>query len=60
MSYSSASEKGQTIPFYRPQPGQLHVYQEALERLNASIAFKGNDADVEKMVGFQRPAHNTI
>ncbi|KAJ7653129.1 Cullin repeat-like-containing domain protein [Mycena polygramma] len=28
-----------------PQPGQLPVYQEALERLNASIAFKANDRD---------------
>ncbi|KAJ7918299.1 Cullin repeat-like-containing domain protein [Mycena leptocephala] len=26
-----------------PQPGQLPVYQEALERLNASIAFKASD-----------------
>lgn len=26
-----------------PQPGQLPVYQEALERLNASIAFKSSD-----------------
>ncbi|KAH6906048.1 Cullin repeat-like-containing domain protein [Coprinopsis sp. MPI-PUGE-AT-0042] len=32
-----------------PQPGQLHVYRDALERLNASIAFKGNDADTQKM-----------
>ncbi|KAJ7184391.1 Cullin repeat-like-containing domain protein [Mycena filopes] len=28
-----------------PQPGQLAVYQEALERLNASIAFKASDRD---------------
>ncbi|KAJ6529055.1 Cullin repeat-like-containing domain protein [Mycena vulgaris] len=28
-----------------PQPGQLLVYQEALERLNASIAFKSSDRD---------------
>ncbi|KAJ6554308.1 exocyst complex component, exo70 subunit [Mycena capillaripes] len=28
-----------------PQPGQLPVYQEALERLNASIAFKASDRD---------------
>ncbi|KAJ7703889.1 exocyst complex component, exo70 subunit [Mycena rosella] len=28
-----------------PQPGQLSVYQEALERLNASIAFKSSDRD---------------
>ncbi|KAJ7493648.1 Cullin repeat-like-containing domain protein [Mycena latifolia] len=28
-----------------PQPGQLPVYQEALERLNASIAFKSSDRD---------------
>ncbi|KAJ7459394.1 Cullin repeat-like-containing domain protein [Mycena galericulata] len=28
-----------------PQPGQLQVYQEALERLNASIAFKSSDRD---------------
>ncbi|KAJ7717365.1 Cullin repeat-like-containing domain protein [Mycena maculata] len=28
-----------------PQPGQLAVYQEALERLNATIAFKSSDRD---------------
>ncbi|KAJ7851811.1 Cullin repeat-like-containing domain protein [Mycena olivaceomarginata] len=28
-----------------PQPGQLPIYQEALERLNASIAFKSSDRD---------------
>ncbi|KAJ7054683.1 Cullin repeat-like-containing domain protein [Mycena amicta] len=28
-----------------PQPGQLPVYQEALERLNASVAFKSGDRD---------------
>ncbi|EIN08701.1 hypothetical protein PUNSTDRAFT_120310 [Punctularia strigosozonata HHB-11173 SS5] len=28
-----------------PQPGQLNVYKEALERLNASIAFKSSDRD---------------
>lgn len=27
-----------------PQPGQLHQYKEALERLNANIAFKAGDA----------------
>ena len=25
-----------------PQPGQLHLYREAVERLNANIAFKGD------------------
>ncbi|KAF7321126.1 hypothetical protein HMN09_00200600 [Mycena chlorophos] len=30
-----------------PQNGQLAVYQEALERLNASIAFKSGDRDVK-------------
>ncbi|KAK7052358.1 Cullin repeat-like-containing domain protein [Favolaschia claudopus] len=29
-----------------PQPGQLPVYQEALERLNASIAFQSSDRDI--------------
>jgi hypothetical protein len=28
-----------------PQPGQLNVYKDALERLNASIAFKSSDRD---------------
>ncbi|KAJ7153068.1 Cullin repeat-like-containing domain protein [Mycena crocata] len=28
-----------------PQPGQLPIYQEALERLNASVAFKSSDRD---------------
>ncbi|KAF5390828.1 hypothetical protein D9757_004554 [Collybiopsis confluens] len=28
-----------------PQPGQLDVYKDALERLNASIAFKASDQD---------------
>ncbi|KIK53759.1 hypothetical protein GYMLUDRAFT_49193 [Collybiopsis luxurians FD-317 M1] len=28
-----------------PQPGQLDVYKDALERLNASIAFKASDKD---------------
>ncbi|KAF5389705.1 hypothetical protein D9757_005962 [Collybiopsis confluens] len=28
-----------------PQPGQLDVYKDALERLNASIAFKASDLD---------------
>ncbi|KAE9407606.1 hypothetical protein BT96DRAFT_986598 [Gymnopus androsaceus JB14] len=28
-----------------PQPGQLEVYKDALERLNASIAFKASDRD---------------
>ncbi|KAG2003723.1 hypothetical protein CC2G_004306 [Coprinopsis cinerea AmutBmut pab1-1] len=32
-----------------PQPGQLHVYKDALERLNANIAFKGSDGDVEQI-----------
>ncbi|KAF4563880.1 hypothetical protein EYR36_003124 [Pleurotus pulmonarius] len=29
-----------------PQPGQLDVYTDALERLNASIAFKSSDRDL--------------
>ncbi|TFK18960.1 exocyst complex component, exo70 subunit [Coprinopsis marcescibilis] len=32
-----------------PQPGQLTVYKDALERLNANIAFKGEDKDVDKI-----------
>ncbi|KIY52298.1 hypothetical protein FISHEDRAFT_69988 [Fistulina hepatica ATCC 64428] len=28
-----------------PQPGQIDAYRDALERLNASIAFKGSDPD---------------
>ncbi|KII91380.1 hypothetical protein PLICRDRAFT_135518 [Plicaturopsis crispa FD-325 SS-3] len=28
-----------------PQPGQLNVYKDALERLNATIAFKADDQD---------------
>lgn len=31
--------------FRRPQTGQLGLYKDALERLNASIAFKSSDAD---------------
>ena len=29
----------------RPQPGQFDAYKDALERLNASIAFKSLDRD---------------
>lgn len=29
----------------RPQPSQLDAYRDALERLNAAIAFKGSEGD---------------
>ena len=34
----------------RPQLGQLEVYMDILERLNAAIAFKSSDADSRDMV----------
>jgi hypothetical protein len=34
----------------RPQLGQLEVYVDILERLNAAIAFKSSDADSRDMV----------
>lgn len=33
-----------------PQTGQLEIYREALERLNATIAFKSSDIDSEETV----------
>lgn len=33
------------LPDSSPQPGQLEVYQDTVERLNAAIAFKANDRD---------------
>jgi hypothetical protein len=35
----------------RPQPGQLQLYKEAMERLNANIAFKGSDPSEGGEVG---------
>ena len=35
-----------------PQPGQLEVYKDVLERLNASIAFKSLDRDLRDTVSF--------
>ena len=37
--------------FHSPQPGQLEIYKEALERLNASIAFKSSEEDTTQAVG---------
>ena len=36
-----------------PQPGQLETYKEALERLNASIAFKSSEEDTTQAVSFK-------
>lgn len=36
----------------RPQLGQLELYIDILERLNAAIAFKSSDADSRDMVQF--------
>jgi len=38
------------IVFYRPQPGQIGVYKDALERLNTSIAFNAADLDLAAAV----------
>ena len=36
--------------FLRPQSSQLAVYLEAMERLNANIAFKGNSEESAETV----------
>jgi hypothetical protein len=36
--------------FHRPQTGQINVYQDALERLNTSIAFNATDLDLPAAV----------
>jgi exocyst complex protein 7 len=35
---------------HRPQPGQLNIYKDALERLNTSIAFNTTDMDISVTV----------
>jgi len=35
---------------HRPQAGQINVYQDALERLNTSIAFNATDLDLPAAV----------
>ena len=42
-----------TARAYSPQPGQLETYREALERLNASIAFKSSEEDTTQAVSFE-------
>lgn len=42
-----------TVDPYSPQPGQLETYKEALERLNASIAFKSSEEDTTQAVSFE-------
>lgn len=42
-----------TLRVYSPQPGQLETYREALERLNASIAFKSSEEDTTQAVSFE-------
>lgn len=39
-----------------PQPGQLEAYREALERLNASIAFKSSEEDTSQAVSLNLSA----
>jgi exocyst complex component 7 len=43
------------IVYCSPQPGQLDVYQDTLERLNAAIAFKTMDRDARDTVSPPSP-----
>ena len=37
-------------PWFSPQPGQIGIYKDALERLNSSIAFNASDTDLVQIV----------
>ena len=39
-----------SMELHRPQPGQINVYQDALERLNTSIAFNATNLDLPAAV----------
>jgi hypothetical protein len=45
---------------FSPQTGQLETYREALERLNATIAFKSSEVDMEDTVKSSPSFHSSL